>query len=237
VTEIEGGRHLEVWSVKTSSDTDGDSVSFTLHEADGSSVALDNFNDRINQSWMYLSDGCWLGYRFYGFADKFYADYSAFTAGSENYARRFPELYTYLDLYKQYIDRRDCPDYRINPLEIFIRSAAMNVVKNNIVLGVPKPFERGNATAHAYGVDANGNEKCFVSVHTDFYDGNLDVDCDGYESLKGKILEYQQTEGDKRSMLISLMQEAERVQTMANPEYSSLICVVERAGVTCDDRS
>jgi hypothetical protein len=86
-------------------------------------------------------------------------------------------------------------------------------------------------------VDANGNEKCFVSVHTDFYDGNLDVDCDGYESLKGKILEYQQTEGDKRSMLISLMQEAERVQTKANPEYSSLICVVERAGVTCDDRS
>ena len=229
-TDIGDGDRLEIWAVKTQSDTEGDSVSITLHKKDGSKVNLSNYNDRINQSWMYFCDACWLGYRFYGFADKFIRDYS-FTKNASVYKSRFPELYTYIDMYNEYRENRDKADYRINSAETFIRSAAMNNIRYNIVLGVPKPFENGSSAASAHGIDADGNEKEFFSVNTHVYKNNLDCTSEGYDTIADMIAEYQNKEKPCSFELRALIERAEAIQKKQNPEYKSVIHVLDCAGV------
>ena len=230
-TDIGNGESLDVWAVKTQSDTEGDSVSFTLNKADGTKIHLANYNDRINQSWMYFCDGCWLGYRFYGFADKFIRDYK-FAKKGAIYEKRFPELYTYIDMYNEYRENRDKEDYRINPMEIFIRSAAMNNIRHNIVLGVPKPFEQGNSSQSAFGVDADGNECEFRSAHTSVYKNNFDCTSEGYSEIADMVLEYQEKGKDASFDLFALIERAEREQKKINPEYKSVLFVLDRAGRT-----
>ncbi len=229
-TDIGDGESLEVWAMKTQSDTDGDAVSFTLNKKDKSKIHLANYNDRINQSWMYFCDGCWLGYRFYGFADKFIRDYK-FAKEGAIYEKRFPELYTYIDMYNEYRANRDKADYRINPMEIFIRSAAMNNARYNIVLGVPKPFEYGNSAKSAHGVDAEGNECEFFSTHTTVYKNNFDCTSEGYDSISDMILEYQEKGKNSSFDFRTLIEKAECEQKKINPEYKSILFVLDKAGI------
>ena len=229
--EMENGDKLSLWAVKTSSDTEGDSVSFTVHKKDGTSINLSNYNDRINQSWMYFCDSCWLGYRFRGFADKFLRDYS-FTKDNDTYKKRFPELYTYIDMYRDYVNHRDDEGYRINEQEIFIRSAAMNTVRTNIVLGVPAPFNESESAHHAHGVDCDGNEKEFASVHTSIYRDNFDVSSDTYSEVRAMVEEYQEKGKGASFSFRELLLCAEDEQKKLNPEYKSLTFVLDRAGVT-----
>ncbi len=227
---IEDGAKLEIWSIKTRSDDEGDYVSVTWNYKDGSKRRCINYNDKINQSWMYFADTCHLGYRFRGFADKFRKEYATFARVGTPFERRFPELLSHMDMYGEYLDGSEKDGYRINPLEIFVRSTAMNNVRNNIIAGVARPFNRGEADSGVQGVDAYGNEKLHVSVNTDVYTGNLDVASEGYDALKDIIVSYQ--EKPAKCDLRALMTELEAEQIRKNPEYKSLIFVLDRAGLT-----
>ena len=231
-TPLEDGTVLEVWSIKTHFDDEGDYVSLTWRYKDGSWRRCINYNDKINQSWMYFSDTSHLGYRFRGFADKFIDIYSGFAKSGAVYEKRFPELYTYIDMYKQYIADRDKTDYRINPLEIFIRSTAMNNVRNNIIVGVPRPFNRSEADSGVWGVDANGKDKLHISVNTDVYTGNFDISSDTYSDVLEYIEQYQDKSKPCPFDFRTLLQAAEREQMALNPEYKSVEFVLDRAGKT-----
>ena len=229
-TVTEDGVRLEVWSIKTHSDDEGDYVSVAWNYKDGSKRRCINYNDKINQAWMYFSDTCHLGYRFRGFAEKFCRELAGFAKAGTPFERRFPELITHMDMYKEYLRASSADGYRIDPLEIFVRSTAMNNVVNNIVAGVARPFDRGQAESGVDGVDAYGREKLHVSVNTDVYKGNFDCTSEGYEAVREEIVAYQEkpTQSDFRCV----MQALEAEQKKQNPSYRSIAFVLDRVGLT-----
>ena len=229
---LDDGTLLQIWSLKTRSDDEGDYVSVTWKKEDGSWRRCINYNDKINQSWMYFSDTCHLGYRFRGFAEKFVSIYSPLAELGGIYARRFPELYTYLDLYKEYLSSSAKEGYQINENEIFIRSTALNNVKNNIIVGVPRPFSRGEADAGVWGVDADGNKKLHISVNTDVYTGNFDIYSDTYSDVLPEIESYQSKEQENAEQFRALMESLEREQKKQTPEYQSLLPMLDEVGLT-----
>lgn len=229
--DIGEGVKLEVWSIKTRSDDEGDYVSLTWRYPDGAWRRWINFNDRINQSWMYFSDTCHLGYRFPGFADKFISVYSAFAKEGSIYEKRFPELFTYMDMYKEYIENRYKDGYRINPLEIFIRSTAMNNIQNNIVAGCARAFNAGEADSGVKGVDAYGNDYMHVSVDTAVYRGNLDNTSEGYVNVVCAVEEYQDKNKPCPFSFAEFMETLEEEQKKANPEYKSLVYLLSCVGI------
>ena len=229
--EAEGYKSLELWCVKTASDSDGDSVSITFENFDGSKFKLTNYNDRINQSWLYYSDGCWLGYRFRGIAENFVRSYREYMKEGAIYEKRFPEVYTYLDMYQQYIDERDEKGYFPSPLERFIRSAAMNRVSNNIILGVPKAIEKGSPSAPAKCFDENGAPIDVYSVDTMDDVGNFDRDSAGYEKLSSMIEEYQDKSKPCPFEFRTLVEAAENEQMKINENYKPIAFVLDRVGI------
>jgi hypothetical protein len=223
----EEGDTLEVWSIKTHSDDEGDYVSLTWTKKDGGFVRKVNYNDMIHQSWLYFSATSHLGYRFRGFAERFCKDIAPIIEGCDYYKQRFPELYTYLEFYRSYTKDVQREDYKINPVEIFIRSAAMNIIKSNVVLGVPRAFSEGGADGVVYGVDAYGNDAEYTSPHTAVYEGNYDNTSETYPELEVSVNAYKAGSlADFRELMVL----AEQEQKKQNPDYESLLFVLDCAG-------
>ncbi len=229
--DIGDGVKLEVWSLKTRSDDEGDYVSLTWRYPDGAWRRWINYNDRINQSWMYFSDTCHLGYRFRGFADKFIDVYSEFAKEGSVYEKRFPELFTYMDMYKEYIENRGKEGYRINPLEIFIRSTSMNNIRNNIVAGCARAFNMGEADSGVMGIDADGNDYMHVSVDTAVYSGNFDNTSENYDNVKKAVEEYQDKSKPHSFDFAEFMTTLEKEQMKVNKNYKSVVHILDRVGI------
>lgn len=228
--DIEGLSELSVWNQKTSSDSEGDALSVTMRYPDGSEEKMTNYCDRINQSWLYHNDACWLGYRFKGFSDAFLKRYRPFARPGTIYERRLPELLTYLDLFEEHIKAREESGYRVNPLEIFLRSVSTNIVRNNIVLGVPDAYAKGAPSASVTGVDVDGNETVYRGTDTDLEIGNFDCDNADYDSILPMIREYQ-SNADPR-LFRRIFKKAEKMQRRQQKDYVSLAFVLKKAGRT-----
>ena len=229
-TLTEEGDKIEVWSIKTRSDDEGDYVSLTWRYKDGGWRRWINYNDWINQSWMYFSDTSHLGYRFYGFAQIFRRIYEKVAREGSTCERRFPELFTYQDMYKEYLDSCKKEGYRVNPLEIFIRSTAMNNVRNNVVLGVTRAFNSSQSDGGVHGVDAYGNEKLHVSTGTEVYDGNFDNTSEDYALVRAMIEQYQDKSKPCSFSFAELMERVEALQLKQNPDYKPLRYLLSRVG-------
>ncbi len=228
----EGYKSLELWCVKTQSDSEGDSASLLFENLDGTYLRYSNYNDRINQTWLYYTDACWLGYRVPSFIDSFLSNYRFTAYHRDVFEARFPELYEYLDLYTKWTVDRKKEGYRINGLECFMRSAVSNRMDNNVVLGVPKSVEYGMPTPTAMGVDSEGNEVEFHAQNTNTFLGNYDNLSEGYAEIEGMINEYQDKDTPCSFDFRALMQKAEALQKKANPEYESIEFVLDKAGKT-----
>ena len=232
VVPYEGYKSLEMWCVKTQSDSEGDSASLSFENFDGTFMRYSNYNDRINQSWLYYTDACWLGYRVPSFIESFLNNYRFTAYHRDVFEARFPELYEYIDMYSKWFEDRTKEGYRINSLECFMRSAVSNRMDNNVVLGVPRAVEYGMPTPTAMGVDCDGNEVEFHAQNTNTFIGNYDNTSEGYSELKAMINEYQEKGKDASFDFRALMQAAEAKQMALNPEYKSLEFVLDRAGKT-----
>ena len=220
-----------MWCVKTESDSEGDSASVVFENFDGTYLRLANYNDRINQSWLYYADSCWLGYRVPGFVKQYLKNYY-FTKSQQVYKKRFPELYTYLGMYEKWSEDRLKEGYRPRPLQMFLRSAAMNIVDNNVILGVPRAMEYGFPSVSENGLDAEGNETVFYAQNTNTFRGNYDNTSDTYETLKPMIVEYQDKDNPCSFDFRTLMERAEAEQLKQNPEYKPLSYLLDRVGKT-----
>lgn len=227
----EGYKSLELWCVKTQSDSEGDSASLVFENMDGTLIRYSNYNDRINQSWLYYTDACWLGYRVPIIIDSFLSNYRFTAFHRDTFEKRFPELYEYIDLYTKWFEDRKKEGYRINGLECFMRSAVSNRMDNNIVLGVPRSVEYGIPSHTAMGVDYDGNEVEFHAQNTNTFLGNYDNTSEGYADIKPMIKEYQNNLDHTASEFRAIMQKAEALQKKENPEYQSLEFVLEKAGI------
>ncbi len=228
----DGYKSAELWYTRTTSDDEGDNVLLTFEKEDGSIVQNTNYNDRIFQSWMYFSDKCHLGYRFRGCADIFLETYSAYMTEGSVFERRFPEVYTYMELFREYVSERDNEGYTPTPLELFIRSAAMNRVSDNVILGVPIGLEKGSVAAPATGRDENGNPIELWETDTMVDCGNFDKQCDGYEQIAAMVEEYQDKEKPCSYDFCDIVKAAEEIQTKRNPSYKPIAFVLDRVGFT-----
>jgi hypothetical protein len=229
--EAEGYKSVELWCVKTASDSDGDSVSLTFENFDGTKFKLTNYNDRIYQSWLYFSDGCWLGYRFRGFANNFYNSHSKYMTAGSVFEKRFPEVYTYMEMYKQYIDARDKEGYSPDPMERFIRSAAMNNVTDNLVIGVPNGIEKSSPVAPARCIDKDGRAIDVWENDTMVSYGNFGKRSEGYSNISSMIEEYQDKEKPCSFDFRTLLRASEAEQKKVNPNYQSVEFVLDGAGI------
>jgi hypothetical protein len=122
-----------------------------------------------------------------------------FTKSQEVYKKRFPELYTYLGMYEQWSEDRLKEGYRPRPLQMFLRSAAMNIVDNNVILGVPRAMEYGFPSVSENGLAAEGNETVFYAQNTNMLNGFAGVQqtlCQGFSGIDRSIanLGYQQAQ-------------------------------------------
>lgn len=232
VMPFEGYKSLELWCMKTQSDSEGDMATLLFENLDGTYLRFSNYNDRINQSWLYYTDACWLGYRVPSFIESFLGNYRFAKFRRDVFEPRFPELYEYLDMYAKWFENRKKEGYRINGLECFMRSAVSNRMDNNIVLGVPHAVEYGMPPHTALGVDCDGNEVEFHAVNTNTFLGNYDNTSKGYDKLSDMIDEYQDKEKPCSFEFRTLLQAAEREQMALNPEYKSVEFVLDRAGRT-----
>lgn len=227
----EGYKSLELWCVKTQSDSEGDSASLMFENMDGTFIRYSNYNDRINQSWLYYTDACWLGYRVPSFIEAFLSNYRFTAFHRDTFEKRFPELYEYIALYSKWFEDRTKEGYRINGLECFMRSAVSNRMDNNVVLGVPRSVEYGMPTPTAMGVDYDGNEVEFHAQNTNTFLGNYDNTSEGYADIKPMIKEYQNNLDHSTSDFRAIMKAAEALQKAQNPEYESVEFVLDKAGI------
>ena len=95
--------------------------------------------DRINESAIYFSSSSWLGYRWPGLSSNYVKSFKSNYVLSALYSR-FPEIELYLEKMEQHVTERDQSGYVRNELEIYLRSPASNVIKNNVILGCNEPI-------------------------------------------------------------------------------------------------
>jgi hypothetical protein len=152
------------------------------------------------------------------------------TAGSV-FEKRFPEVYTYMEMYKQYIDARDKEGYSPDSMERFIRSAAMNNVTDNLVIGVPNGIEKSSPVAPARCIDKDGRAIDVWENDTMVSYGNFGKRSEGYSNISSMIEEYQDKEKPCSFDFRTLLRASEAEQKKVNPNYQSVEFVLDGAGI------
>ncbi len=224
-----GYKSVEIYYVQPTSDSTSDQFSLIFEHEDGIKERYASFSDRINRSWLYFSDGCWLGYRFKGRSQEFYKNFSEYAKAGTVFSKRFPEIENFTELVREHIDEREKEGYQINPLEIYIRSIVNIILTDNIVLGVPRSYYGPKPSAHAQGVDAYGNPVIYKGDDSDYINGFFDIESSDYKEIKDDVTEYQNN--PNYDSFIKLFRKAEALQKKNNENYYSLEFVLEKAGI------
>lgn len=226
---VYGYKEVEIWYVKATSDGENDRFALVFTHEDGHKERYASFSDRINRSWLYFSDGCWLGYRFKGLSEALLKNFTEYTKEGSMFGKRFPENENYTELMREHIEEREKEGYKINPLEIYIRSIVNIVLTDNIVLGVPRSYYGDKPSVAAEGIDAEGNPKTYKGDDSDYVDGFFDRSTPDYAKIEKDVLAYQ--DNPNPADFIKLFRRAEALQMQNNKNYYSLEFVLEKAGI------
>ena len=152
--------------------------------------------DRINESAIYLNRKASLGYRWDGLSANFVNSYSR-NYNQEKLAERFPELLVYLEKMSTHVTERAEEGYVRNELEIYLRSPANNIVKNNVVVGTTTMFnqpelkeEDGTVNPSRDYVCENFHSTSYEGFFEDFTNGNFTLLEDALKEIQSAIPDF-----------------------------------------------
>jgi hypothetical protein len=154
-------------------------------------------SDYIHESTLYFDNAASLGYRFDGLSQNYVTNMSGY---SEKFFSHFPEIREFHSLMTQHVEERKASSYVRNELEIYLRSPASNVIKNNVILGCNEPIYQpitakknsvtGQNMTHYDLIENNfaiGNPSW---VLTDFENGDFSILPDIINELKKTIPDF-----------------------------------------------
>ena len=114
-----------------------------------------------------------------------------------DFFKRFPEIKNFQALMRQHVEERRKAGYVRNELEIYVRSPANNVIKNNIVLGCNNPIYltllekinsvTGKAMTSTDLIENNYTEKNPEFVIADYANGDFSILPDVINEVKSVI--------------------------------------------------
>ncbi len=161
--------------------------------------------DRINESAIYFNDKAWLGYRWPGLSENFVNNYTSKYAQSALFSR-FPELEVYLQKMATHVEERAMQGYVRNELEVYLRSPADNIVKNNVVVGTsvcfnqPDRIENGVALPSFDYVGENFHSKVADGIFVDCLNGDFTIYEDILEIIKTIIPDFKPLSTEKAGL-------------------------------------
>jgi hypothetical protein len=151
--------------------------------------------DRINESSIYFNDTAWLGYRWPGLSESFVNNYKNGYSKDALFSR-FPEIELYLEKMETHVTERNEPGYERNELEVYLRSPAGNIIKNNVVVGTSVCFnavqnvENGVAVPSFDYVGENYHNKSYEGIFADYLNGDFTINADALEEIKAIIPDF-----------------------------------------------
>ena len=116
---------------------------------------------------------------------------------------RFPEIELYLEKMEQHVTERDQSGYVRNELEVYLRSPANNIIKNNVVVGTsvcfnqPALMENGKNLGTFDSVGENFHLKSYDGVFVDFANGDFTINSDLLEDVKLVIPDFKPLDASK----------------------------------------
>lgn len=116
---------------------------------------------------------------------------------------RFPEIELYLDKVATHVEERTRYDYVRNDLEVYLRSPADNIIKNNVVVGTSICFnaaqsiENGKVVPSFDYVGENYHNKSYEGIFVDHLNGDFTINSDVMEEIKNVIPDFMPLSTEK----------------------------------------
>ncbi len=163
-------------------------------------IIIARAQDYIQESCLYFDNSTSLGYRF---NHKSASQVKSFTKdyNQSNLRARFPEIVAFTEKMSQHVSERSASGHVRNELEIYLRSPANNIVKNNVVLGtdVPiyKPLENlknsvtGNNMTPTSLYEDNYTDKDIKAIFPNYASGDFTITDAGLSAIKEVISDFE----------------------------------------------